>query len=136
MNPALEAQAIGRVYRLGQTRPVEIIRLIMKDSVETRMLKFLEKKYGMTQNPTAKEASKVDDAATSAAVASNAIVGSLRTDRAAIMADEFDILFGVDSNDTIRHEAGSISHEEGSITLPMDFVPDHVGSDHPSSGCI
>jgi SWI/SNF-related matrix-associated actin-dependent regulator of chromatin subfamily A3 len=34
-NPALEAQAIGRVYRLGQQRRVETIRLLMNDSVDS-----------------------------------------------------------------------------------------------------
>jgi SNF2 family DNA or RNA helicase len=38
LNAALEAQAIGRVHRLGQKRQVEIIRLIVKDSIETRIL--------------------------------------------------------------------------------------------------
>jgi len=30
----MEWQAIGRAYRLGQTKPVEIVRLIIKDTVE------------------------------------------------------------------------------------------------------
>ena len=29
MNPALEAQAIGRVYRLGQRKNVEIVRMLI-----------------------------------------------------------------------------------------------------------
>jgi SNF2 family DNA or RNA helicase len=37
-NPALEAQAIGRIHRLGQKRPVEIVRLVVKNSVEERMV--------------------------------------------------------------------------------------------------
>jgi superfamily II DNA or RNA helicase len=45
-NPALEAQAIGRVHRLGQKRRVEIIRLLVKDSVDSRIGVMLEKKYG------------------------------------------------------------------------------------------
>jgi superfamily II DNA or RNA helicase len=39
-NPALEAQAIGRVRRLGQKRKVHIRRYIMKDSIETRILEM------------------------------------------------------------------------------------------------
>ena len=39
-NPALEAQAIGRVWRLGQKRKVHIRRYIMKDSIETRILEM------------------------------------------------------------------------------------------------
>jgi len=45
-NPALEAQAIGRVHRLGQKRAVTITHLVMEDSVETRIRTMLEKKYG------------------------------------------------------------------------------------------
>jgi superfamily II DNA or RNA helicase len=37
-NPALEAQAIGRVWRLGQKRKVHIRRYIMNNSIETRIL--------------------------------------------------------------------------------------------------
>jgi SNF2 family DNA or RNA helicase len=44
-NPALEQQAIGRLHRLGQKRKVEVVRLLVKDSVETRIHKFLKKKY-------------------------------------------------------------------------------------------
>ena len=33
-NPAVEAQAIGRAVRLGQSRPVTIIRYIMRDTIE------------------------------------------------------------------------------------------------------
>jgi SNF2 family DNA or RNA helicase len=33
-NPALEDQALARVHRLGQTRPVTTIRYVMQDSFE------------------------------------------------------------------------------------------------------
>jgi SNF2 family DNA or RNA helicase len=46
LNPALEAQAIGRVHRLGQTKAVEITRLVVKDSVESRIMDVQRKKYG------------------------------------------------------------------------------------------
>ena len=36
-NPAVEQQAIDRIHRLGQTKPVTTIRLIMKDSIEQNM---------------------------------------------------------------------------------------------------
>jgi len=38
LNPALEVQAVGRVHRMGQTREVHVKRLVMKDSVEQRIL--------------------------------------------------------------------------------------------------
>ena len=43
---ALEAQAIGRVYRLGQRNSVKIIKFYMENTIETRLLKVINKKYG------------------------------------------------------------------------------------------
>ena len=44
---AVEAQAIDRVHRMGQEEAVEVIRFIVKDSVEHRMLKIQERKKFM-----------------------------------------------------------------------------------------
>ncbi|KAL7822903.1 SNF2 family N-terminal domain-containing protein [Trichoderma gracile] len=43
-NPAAEAQAIDRVHRLGQKRPVRTIRYIMRSSFEEKMLELQDKK--------------------------------------------------------------------------------------------
>lgn len=43
-NPAAEAQAIDRVHRLGQKRPVKTVRYIMRDSFEEKMVELQEKK--------------------------------------------------------------------------------------------
>lgn len=43
-NPAAEAQAVDRVHRLGQKRPVTTVRYIMEDSFEEKMLELQEKK--------------------------------------------------------------------------------------------
>lgn len=43
-NPAAEAQAVDRVHRLGQKRPVRTVRYIMKNSFEEKMLELQEKK--------------------------------------------------------------------------------------------
>ncbi|KAM7196379.1 SNF2 family N-terminal domain containing protein [Naviculisporaceae sp. PSN 640] len=43
-NPAAEAQAVDRVHRLGQKRPVRTIRYIMRDSFEEKMILLQEKK--------------------------------------------------------------------------------------------
>jgi len=43
-NPAVEAQAIDRTHRIGQTRPVFAYRLIAKDTVEEKVLELQEEK--------------------------------------------------------------------------------------------
>ncbi len=40
-NPAILEQRIGRVHRLGQTRPVQVFDLVAEDSIEQRMLGLL-----------------------------------------------------------------------------------------------
>ncbi|KAL4941059.1 DNA repair protein rad5 [Aspergillus oleicola] len=44
---AIEAQAIDRVHRMGQLRDVNVIRFIVKDSIEGRMLRVQERKMGI-----------------------------------------------------------------------------------------
>ncbi|KAH8889697.1 hypothetical protein GQ53DRAFT_651723 [Thozetella sp. PMI_491] len=43
-NPAAEAQAVDRIHRLGQKRPVRTVRYIMRGSFEEKMLELQEKK--------------------------------------------------------------------------------------------
>lgn len=49
-NPAVEWQAADRVHRLGQHRPVRIIRLIVENSIESRIMELQEKKAHMIQS--------------------------------------------------------------------------------------
>ena len=114
-NPALEAQAIGRVHRLGQTRSVEIVRLVVQDSVETRIRTMLDKRYGTGESAKDADSGEMKEGADKdtdeeedkkpssklavapAIVTPAACFGCIQTDKAAVMADEFDLLFGVDS---------------------------------------
>ncbi|KAL1976584.1 hypothetical protein VTN31DRAFT_2866 [Thermomyces dupontii] len=41
---AVEAQAIDRVHRMGQTKDVTVTRFVVKDSIEVRMLRVQERK--------------------------------------------------------------------------------------------
>ncbi|MFF9778158.1 DEAD/DEAH box helicase [Streptomyces sp. NPDC013978] len=43
-NPAVEAQATDRAYRIGQTKPVQVHRLIAEGTVEDRIAALLESK--------------------------------------------------------------------------------------------
>lgn len=44
-NPYVEKQAIGRAHRINQTRPVTVHRLIIKDSIEERILLLQVRAY-------------------------------------------------------------------------------------------
>jgi SNF2 family DNA or RNA helicase len=46
-NAAAQAQATDRAYRIGQTRPVFVYRLIVAGSVEERMLKLQQRKQNL-----------------------------------------------------------------------------------------
>ncbi|XP_071733157.1 helicase-like transcription factor CHR28 [Rutidosis leptorrhynchoides] len=46
-NPTTEDQAIDRAHRIGQTRPVTVSRLTIKDTVEDRILSLQEEKRKM-----------------------------------------------------------------------------------------
>ena len=43
-NPAVELQAADRTHRIGQTRPVNILKLVVKDSIEEKILLLQERK--------------------------------------------------------------------------------------------
>lgn len=43
-NPAVEAQAIDRAHRIGQSRPVVAVRIIARDTVEEKVLLLQERK--------------------------------------------------------------------------------------------
>ncbi|EJW02834.1 hypothetical protein EDEG_02775 [Edhazardia aedis USNM 41457] len=46
-NPAVEEQAMDRIHRIGQHRPIRINRIIIEDSIESRILKLQEKKKAL-----------------------------------------------------------------------------------------
>ena len=43
INPALERQAIGRVHRMGQKRVVKVWRMVMRDSIEEKIIKVIKR---------------------------------------------------------------------------------------------
>ena len=48
-NPAVEDQASDRAHRIGQTRPVTVYRLVVKDSIEERIVKLHQEKRDLAQ---------------------------------------------------------------------------------------
>ncbi|KAF2664193.1 hypothetical protein BT63DRAFT_103085 [Microthyrium microscopicum] len=48
-NPQAEQQAVDRVHRIGQTRPVQVIRMIAPGSIEARVKKLGQKKLDLAK---------------------------------------------------------------------------------------
>ncbi|KAH6589432.1 hypothetical protein BASA50_004429 [Batrachochytrium salamandrivorans] len=48
-NPMIEEQAIGRVHRIGQTLPVQVIRLVIKDTIEEKVISKQKEKLDMIE---------------------------------------------------------------------------------------
>ncbi|RKP08007.1 P-loop containing nucleoside triphosphate hydrolase protein [Thamnocephalis sphaerospora] len=55
-NPAVEDQAMDRIHRLGQHRPIRITRLIVENSIESRIIQLQEKKNALFQSTIGKDA--------------------------------------------------------------------------------
>ncbi|KAG0243110.1 DNA repair protein rad16 [Actinomortierella wolfii] len=54
-NPAAELQAMDRIHRIGQHRPILITRLIIENSIESRILQLQEKKQAMVDSTIGKD---------------------------------------------------------------------------------
>lgn len=48
-NVSVELQAQDRIHRIGQTRPVRVVRFVMKDSIEERMIALQESKAALSK---------------------------------------------------------------------------------------
>ncbi|KXS14988.1 hypothetical protein M427DRAFT_123923 [Gonapodya prolifera JEL478] len=56
-NPAVEEQAMDRIHRLGQHRPIKITRIIIENSIESRIIQLQQKKKAMFDSTVGKDMS-------------------------------------------------------------------------------
>lgn len=80
-NPAVEAQAIDRAHRIGQTQPVMAYRMITKDSIEEKIMLLQQKKQLMSANILGEG-------------------GFART----LEKNDFEFLFGLEAEEKLRQE--------------------------------
>ena len=58
-NPAVLEQRIARVHRMGQSRPVRVVNLVTRGTIEERVLRVLEVKQGLFAGVFAGEADEI-----------------------------------------------------------------------------
>ncbi|KAI7846895.1 SNF2 family N-terminal domain-containing protein [Circinella umbellata] len=59
-NPAAELQAMDRIHRLGQRRPIQITRLVIENSIESRIVQLQEKKTALVDSTLGKDTSALE----------------------------------------------------------------------------
>ncbi|CAB4417091.1 unnamed protein product [Rhizophagus irregularis] len=65
-NPSIEDQAIDRIYRIGQTRPVSVFRIFIENTIEDRVFELQKKKRDLIfqafKEQQSNESSNIDEA--------------------------------------------------------------------------
>ncbi|MCO5609236.1 hypothetical protein L7F22_063460 [Adiantum nelumboides] len=54
-NPSVEVQAMDRIHRLGQHRPIIVKRMVIENSIETRIIELQNKKSAMIEAAIGKD---------------------------------------------------------------------------------
>lgn len=159
MNPALEAQAIGRIYRLGQRKPVTVVKFVVQNSFESRLIKILKRKYGNVSKPKPLETDKAVDktsedtkeACPNTSV-SGANLGHMKSDKVEMMTEEFDAMFGITepedipicnrsessvTNECSKSYSGSFNRSYSDSDVDADFDQNESGyeSEDRSENC-
>ena len=108
LNPALHVQAIGRVHRMGQMRPVRVTNFILKDSIESRVMTMLYSSGGAPK-PGADQATAIDIDDDGPAV----VAGTIQRDTPRLSLADFNTLFDLSDAKTtadLIQDAVSYTH--------------------------
>lgn len=54
-NPAVEEQAMDRIHRIGQNRPISIYKIVISDSIESKVLQLQKKKKALFESAVAND---------------------------------------------------------------------------------
>ena len=135
LNPALEAQAIGRVHRMGQRREVHVTKLVMEGSVEEKIITTQKRvtqggKQATVDNDAAASSSSSSSSSSasssSAAASGDASNKRQRTGAAASDDDEGDGAAAeqetIDMTNAVEVQAGSVQADSNRSTVKEDEV--------------
>jgi len=59
-NPAVENQAVDRIHRLGQTKPVTTVKLVIENTIEARLLEVQKQKTELANMTLGQHLSKAE----------------------------------------------------------------------------
>eukprot|EP01018_Ginkgo_biloba_P003463 Gb_33548 [translate_table: standard] len=93
LNPALEEQAVGRCWRMGQERPVVIKRLYIQNSVEQNILKLLKTRHSSHVNTSSCQENSDSRGKSGGKGSFTEVAGCIRSDKQNLRLNEFEILF-------------------------------------------
>jgi hypothetical protein len=134
-NPAVEDQATDRAHRIGQTRPVAVLRLVAKGTIEEQILSLHATKRNLV-------ADVLEGADAAARVSTSELIDLIRSGAAARLSDETDLAesaeidsvsaVAVDRGDqgsAARAEARNEDSSDGRVTAPGWIYSDDPTSD-------
>ncbi|KAJ1671886.1 DNA repair protein rad16 [Coemansia sp. RSA 25] len=60
-NPSVEVQAMDRIHRMGQYRPIKVTRIIIENSIESRIVALQVKKQHLVNSTIGRDAKSLDN---------------------------------------------------------------------------
>ena len=120
MNPALEEQAIGRVYRMGQTRETMAKRLVITDSVESRLLEVVAGKVAAGLGDRLALATGSGFTAKEMNAKVPTVAGAMHQNKALVKYDELRTLFGMPPKESAQPEEQQVLQLAATAHEDMD----------------